>query len=98
MEKSFDREKYFLESEDDVLELFKLKTEEFDYFLEDEEIENWSEFINILEYKFVELLKIYEMFLLARERHLRGVRLVGKFLEESFGNTEIEVTDTSDNR
>ena len=98
IEKSFDKEEYCLESEDDVLELLRLKIEELDYFLENDEIDGWNELINILEGKIVELIRIYEMFLLARENHLRGVRLIGKYLKESFRNNEIKVEDISDSR
>ena len=84
MEKQYDREEYCCECESDVLELFGLKIEELDDFLKRDEIDTWTVLINILENKVSELVKIFEMFLLARENHLHGVRLVGKFLEESF--------------
>ena len=84
MEKSFDREEYCCEEKSDVLELLKLKIEKFNNFLKEYEIESWPDFNNILEDRIAELLKIYEMYLLANENHLRGVRLLGKFLEESF--------------
>ena len=69
MEKSFDREQYVLEERTDLIELIKLKVEEFDNFLKNEKIENWIKFNNILEERFSELIKIFEMFLLASENH-----------------------------
>ena len=45
------------------------------------------------------MIKIFEMALLADENHSRGVRLVFEFLKDNFkDNSEIKVTDTSDNR
>ena len=86
MEKSFDREKYFLEERSDVIELLKLKVEEFDNFLKNEKAEDWVEFNNTLEYRFYELLKIYEIYLLGSENHLREMRLVEKMLENRVSN------------
>ena len=82
MEKSFDREKYFLEERSDVIELLKLEVEEFENFLKNEKVEDWMEFNNTLEYRFYKLLKIYEIYLLASENHLRGVETLKKILQE----------------
>ena len=86
-EKSFNREKYFLEEKTEILELMKLKIEEFSYFLKNEKIESWNEFNNFLEDKFIELLKIYELYLLASENHLRGVETVKKCYKKKSNNS-----------
>ena len=91
-------QEYFYESEDSILELFELKIEELDDFLKRDENYLWSELINTLENKMKELNKIFEMFLLARENHMKAVRSIGKYLQGSFKDTKIEVTDTSDNK
>ena len=98
MEKQYDQEKYCCEEKSDVLELFNLKVEELDNFLKNEEIESWLDFNNILEDKLSELMRIYEMYLLATENHSRGVKLVFKYLQDSFKDSEIKVEDTSDNQ
>ena len=91
-------QEYFYESEDDVLELFGLKIEELDDFLKRDEIDGWSELITILENKMNEVVEIFEMFLLARENHLKAVRSIGKYLQGSFKDSEIKVSDISNNK
>ena len=98
MEKLYDQEEYCCEEERDVLKLFGLKIEELNDFLKKDEIDTRAVLINILENKVCELVKIFEMFLLARENHLHGVRSVFKDLQDSFKDSEIKVSDTSDNK
>ena len=98
IEKQYDQEKYFCEEKSDVLELFKLKVEELDNFLKNEEIESCLDFNNILEDKLSELMRIYEMYLLATENHSRGVKLVFKYLQDSFRDSKIKIEDISDKR
>ena len=67
-----------------MLELLKLKTEEFDEFLKNEKMESWPELNNIIEDRIHDLLNIYEMYLLSSEKHLREVNIVVKILREGF--------------
>ena len=98
MEVKYDREKYCCESESDVLELFELKIEELNDFLKRDENHLWSELINTLENEMKELNKIFEMFLLARENHMKAVRSIGKYLQGSFKDSEIKIGNISDNK
>lgn len=80
-----------------MLEWLRLKTEEFNNFLKNEKIEKWSEFNNILENGFYELMAIYQMYLFVSENHFRGVNSVMKLLEENFkNNKEVKINDISD--
>ena len=56
--KKYEREESFFEEERDMLEWLRLKTEEFNNFLKNEKIGKWSEFNNILENGFYELINI----------------------------------------
>ena len=101
MEKSCDREKYCREEKSGMLELLKLETEEFDKFLKNEKIDSWLELNNILEDRLYEVIKLFEIYLLASENHSRGVRLIRKMIEEAIKDKSMKyckVTDISDNR
>ena len=86
---------YDSEEREDMLKLLDSKSEELSKFLNDETIETWSEIFEGVEKRLEDMIKIFEMALLAEENHSRAVRFVFGFLKDNF-KEEIQIKDNSE--
>ena len=93
MEKSVDEEEFSCEESEDMLKLLDLKSKELSKFINDETIETWTEIFEGVGKRLEEMIKNFEMALLADENHSRAVGFVFKYLQNNF-----KVENISDER
>ena len=83
MEKFVDEEEFRCEEPEDMLKLLDIKSKELSKFLNDETIETWTEIFEGVEKRLEEMIKIFEMALLADENQSRAVGFVFEFLKKN---------------
>ena len=93
----FDKEKYYYEEQNDMLEVVKNKIKETLYFIENDKCTTWTEYNLRLENLILGVINFYEMYNFAYVKHQHGVNIVRTMVEENF-KYDYKIKDISDDK